>query len=69
MSEKINLWCWVKNDEFDEDTLLQVNITISESISKLKQAIIQLLSESVSVTRMKLWKPKVGKLYCFGAKV
>lgn len=59
MSDKIKLWCWVKNDDFDEATLLPVHMTSSDTISILKQAIARLLSENIGV--MKLWK--VGKLY------
>ena len=62
----IMLWCWVKNDEFDEQ-LLQVHMTSSATISMLKQENMPLLSESIGVTHMKLWQ--VGILYWFGAKV
>ena len=67
MSDKIKLWCWVQNDEFDKDRLLQVQMTSSDTISVLKKAIISLLSENIPLKHMKLWK--VGKLYWFGAKV
>ena len=66
MGDKIKLSCWVQSDEFDKDALLQVHMSSADTISMLKQAIMPLLSEHISMMHMKLWK--VGELYWFGAK-
>jgi hypothetical protein len=64
MSGEIELWCWVQEDEFDEDHVFQVRIKLTDTVFILMQAI---RATGPSLLRigpedMQLWK--VGELHC-----
>jgi predicted transcriptional regulator len=58
MCGEIKLWCWVQDDEFDEDHVFEVWIKLSDTIFKLKQEIrrVKPSLEHIDPESLKLWK-------------